>query len=197
MPFSTDFVPPLGMARGRVSRYLLALGVVIVATLLRLVSEPLLHDQMPFFMYVGSVVVATWFGGWESGVIATVLSAYAANYFFSHPRFDFGVSARDLAEMSVFGAVSLSLVFFTARWRRAEQELRLLHAESTAHANELEVILDAVPAAVFVTRDAQVRRMEGNRLAAEVLGSGTGHKLVKDGTAGGTTGEFSRLEGRK
>jgi len=179
MPFSTDFVPPMRTASRRLSRYLLALGLVAVATLLRLALDPLLGHEMPFVMYFGAAVVAAWFGGLEGGLLALLASAVAGNYFLAPPRLDLSLTARDVTKMVVFCGISLFLVLFTARWRRAEQELRRLHEQSAAHAKELEAILDAVPAAVFVTRDAQATRMEGNRLAAEYLAVEPGTNLSK------------------
>ena len=52
----------------RLPRYLLALAIVGIATLLRLGIDPLIHDQVPYFVYVAAVVIATWFTGIDGGV---------------------------------------------------------------------------------------------------------------------------------
>lgn len=52
---------------------------------------------------------------------------------------------------------------------RADELLREQEKLARQRANELQVVLDAVPAAVFITRDRDATRMEANRFCAEVL----------------------------
>ncbi|MGE5361784.1 MAG: ATP-binding protein [Bacteroidales bacterium] len=114
----------------RVSRYLLALVIVAVATLLRTAADPLIHGQIPYFIYVAAVVLATWFCGVEGGVLGTMTAAFAGNYFFVEPRYGLIPHAEDWIAMGMFAAVGLGLVWQVGRWRRAEQRLRALHAEA-------------------------------------------------------------------
>ena len=52
----------------RVVRYLVAFVVVALATAMRAAVDPLVHDQIPYFLYVAAVVVATRLTGGEGGV---------------------------------------------------------------------------------------------------------------------------------
>jgi signal transduction histidine kinase/CheY-like chemotaxis protein len=122
---------------GRPARYLLALGFVAGATLLRFVVDPLIHDQIPYFIYVASVVIATWFCGVEAGILSTVVAAFVGNYFFVPPRYEFLPSAADLAAMTMFAVVACGLVWLVGRWREAEQTLRRHAAVLTSQADEL------------------------------------------------------------
>ena len=63
-----DLLLPRGTLT-RPRRYLLALVIVTAATLLRLAIDPLIHDQVPYFIYVASVVVTTWFCGVVGGIL--------------------------------------------------------------------------------------------------------------------------------
>jgi PAS domain S-box-containing protein len=80
--------------------------------------------------------------------------------------------------------------------KRAEQALRAAEARVAERVAQLEAVLDAVPAAVFITYDRECRRMEANRRGHELLrvpvGSNIsvsapdgerprGFRLVKDG----------------
>ena len=179
MPFSTDPIAPLGERFRRPLRYLIASGTVAVATLLRLAVDPIVHDQIPYFSYVGSAVIATWVAGVEGGVFATLLAAAVGNFFFVEPRGSMAIETEDLGAMIVFSTFSLSLVWIVGRWKAAENSVRQLHAESSARAEELQTILDTVPAAVFVARDAAAARIEGNRRAAEYLAVPHGANLSK------------------
>jgi signal transduction histidine kinase/CheY-like chemotaxis protein len=179
MPFSTGLRAPAEEPLRRPWRLLVACGTVAAATLLRLAVDPFVGNQIPYFSYVGSAVIATWLAGVEGGVAATLLAAVAGNYFFVEPRHRMYADADDLAAMLVFSGFSLVLVWVVGRWRRAEGALRRLHAESSARAEELQTILETVPAAVFVARDASAVRIEGNRRAADYLAAPPGANLSK------------------
>jgi signal transduction histidine kinase/ActR/RegA family two-component response regulator len=105
-------------------RILLALAIVATATLLRLSLEPVLRGQVPFFVFVGSSVVATWFAGVAGGVVATVAATFLGNYFFVTPRLAMKFRYEDLAAMITFALFSLGLVWLVGRWRSAEQQLK-------------------------------------------------------------------------
>jgi len=179
MPFSTGLRAPAREPLGRPWRYLIACGTVAAATLVRLAVDPIVGDQIPYFSYVGSAVIATWLAGVEGGVAAALLAAVAGRYFFVPPRHQMLLQAADLAAMLVFSGFSLGLVWVVGRWRRAESALRRLHAESSSRAEELQTILETVPAAVFVARDVSASRIEGNRRAAEYLAAPPGANLSK------------------
>jgi PAS domain S-box-containing protein len=53
--------------------------------------------------------------------------------------------------------------------KKAQDALRASEEQARAHAAELEAVLDAVPAAVLITRDATAQRMDGNRQCREML----------------------------
>jgi len=111
---------------GRARRIGVGLLVFLVATLLRMSVDPILHDKAPFLMHVVAVGAATWLGGLEGGLVAVVLGALAVDYLFVEPRY--GLKAADTehaAALVLFGAVSLGLVWQLSRWRRAEQALRI------------------------------------------------------------------------
>jgi signal transduction histidine kinase/CheY-like chemotaxis protein len=104
----------------RLGRYLLALSIVVAATLLRLAADPLIHNQIPYFIYVASVVVATWFCGVDGGILSTVTAAFAGNYFFVPVRYEFIPHGEDWIAMGMFSAVAFGLVWLVGRWRAAE-----------------------------------------------------------------------------
>lgn len=112
------------LPRSRIARYVLALAVVAGATLLRLATDPLLHEQIPYFIYVAAVVVATWSCGVDGGAFATLLAAVAGNYLFVDPRYEIIPHPEDLVAMTLFAVVALGLVWLVGRWKRAEMALR-------------------------------------------------------------------------
>ncbi len=124
MPFDANSVLRADSPRGRLYRSLLALAIFGVATLARAAVDPLVHDQIPYFIYVAAVVVATWFCGVEGGVLSTVAAAFGGNYFFVPPRYEFIPHGEDWIAMVLFATVALGLVWLVGRWKRAERVLR-------------------------------------------------------------------------
>jgi signal transduction histidine kinase/ActR/RegA family two-component response regulator len=172
----------------RLSRYLLALVIVGVATLLRAAADPLVHEQIPYFIYVASVVVATWFCGVDGGILSTIIAAFASNYFFVPPRYEFVPHGEDWIAMGTFAAVAVGLVLLVGRWKRAEESLR-------QRADEAQAILDTVPAAVFITRDPEARHMDGNWFTAEVLRLPHGSNVSKTAPADERPTTFRAMRG--
>jgi len=105
-------------------RYSLAVGIVAAATLLRLLVDPIIHGQLPYFIYVASVVIATWFCGIDAGVLSTILAAFVGNYLFVPPRYEFIPHGEDWVAMGMFAAVAFGLVWLVGRWKRAERSLQ-------------------------------------------------------------------------
>lgn len=89
--------------------------------------------------YVLAVVAATAFGGLVSGLVASLASFLALNFFFTPPFHTFAVEdADDLVALAVFFAVSAAVgTMFSrvleqrARAERREREARLLHQLGT------------------------------------------------------------------
>lgn len=123
--------------RRGVGNYLLALGVMVGATLVRVALDPLLGDQVPFEVYLAASVVVTWFCGARASVAAVVLAAFLGDYFFVSPRHELGPSGPDWVRMLSFAALAFGLVALVARWRRSEDALH-------RRAEELQGVLQAL-----------------------------------------------------
>jgi signal transduction histidine kinase/ActR/RegA family two-component response regulator len=106
------------------TRYALALAIVGAATLLRAMADPFIHAQVPYFIFVASVVVTTWFCGFDAGVAGSLVAAFVGNYLFVDPRYEFVPHPEDWNAMALFEVVALGLVWLVNRWRTAEQALR-------------------------------------------------------------------------
>jgi len=139
VPLSIDALSEPPIPRHWLVRYALAAGIVAVASLLRLLVDPLIHDQIPYFIYVAAVVVATWFCGAGAGVFGTVLSAFVGNYLFVLPRYEVIPHGEDWIAMALFALVALGLVWQVGRWRRAERVLRGQAHELQAQGQELRI----------------------------------------------------------
>jgi PAS domain S-box-containing protein len=68
--------------------------------------------------------------------------------------------------------------------KQAEEALRESEAKERARAAEVEALMDAAPAAIFVARDAECRSMTGNRAAYDLLRRPLGGNLSKSAPEG-------------
>lgn len=131
---------PQAHGRPLIVRYLLAAAIVAAASLLRASVDPLVHDQIPYFVYVAAVVVATWFCGVDGGLVGAVLAAFAGNYLFVSPRYEMVPQGEDWIAMGLFGVVAVGLVWLVGRWRRAERSLQRQADELREKAGRLRVL---------------------------------------------------------
>src|SRR5262245_24445186 len=88
----------LAELRANYSAYLVSLGTVVLATVLRIGLDPVLGDHHPFTLYFGSVAIAAWYGGFGPAVMAIVLSYFSADWFFITPRFQINFPRENLDE---------------------------------------------------------------------------------------------------
>jgi PAS domain S-box-containing protein len=71
------------------------------------------------------------------------------------------------------------LIWDITERKRAEEELHKAKEEAEMHAKELEALMDAVPALIWITRDTECLSMTGNRAVYEFLGMPTGANVSK------------------
>jgi K+-sensing histidine kinase KdpD len=135
--------PERGRARsggrdGKITRrpYWLRYGVAAVAVgvvlVVKLLLDPWITAQSPFLLLAGAVVVGAWFGGLGPGLLATVLGALGADYFFLPPEGSFtglGVAFLPLLLFSLQGLLISSLVE-ALRSARRRAESSVLEAKS-------------------------------------------------------------------
>jgi two-component system sensor kinase FixL len=104
--------------------YLLAIFLVIIATLLTKRTQPKLGEISPLFFV--AVMLSTWFGGMGPGLAATAMAGWAGAYFFYDIPAGTGVFGwDDLLRLMAFLMVALLISFLLNMRRRAELNLRM------------------------------------------------------------------------
>ncbi len=104
-------------------RYALALGAVLLATLLRLALDPLLHDALPYVTFYVTLAAVAWFGGLGPSLLCLVLGFVAGDLLFVPPRYEFAVA--DTVQAIGYVIVGATIVSFGLATRRARRQAQL------------------------------------------------------------------------
>jgi len=106
-------------------RYVVAILLVLAATLLRLGFLQSLGASVAFITFYPAVMIAALHGGLRAGMLATLLSAAAADYFWMEPTSSFGIARSiDWVALAVF-IISCTLMSWVAeKLRRSNERLR-------------------------------------------------------------------------
>jgi two-component system sensor histidine kinase KdpD len=109
--------------------------------------------------YVLAVVVSAAMGGRRAGLVASVVSFFPLNYFFTHPKGTLAVGKTvDLVALGVYllvsslvGTLLSTVISHRSRAERREQEALLLHSLATRllSGERIELVLEAFARAVM------------------------------------------------
>ena len=113
-------------------RYGVAMLAVGVALLAKLLLDPLTVQDTPFLLVFSAIIVSAWYGGLGPGLLATVVSALATDYFFLYPRgilTGFSVEGIDVLAFMLEG-VLVSVLTSSLRSARDRAQRSTLEARS-------------------------------------------------------------------
>ena len=135
-------------------RYLLAIGITALITLIRYLLDPIFTEHSIFTFYFASVVLAAWYCGLGPSILSVALGATIAAFAFAEPRGSFTI-AHDKHRFGLvfFCCISSYLAYLIhwlncdiARRKQVERDLRVsqeqlqLHQLELAHMSRLSVM---------------------------------------------------------
>jgi PAS domain S-box-containing protein len=142
--------------RSRLFRYGGAIAVVGIATVVRMLLDPVMLDKRPLVTYLAAVMFSAWAFGSGPTLLSAVLSVTAAMYFFVAPRYSFALdSTADQTGFLIFLVFGVVTAFFSEQLRRARErgEWRQRQHESAQALLESErrfrQLADAMPQIVW------------------------------------------------
>ena len=150
-------------------RYAVPFLLVTASLLVRLTVQRWLGVSVPYLHFFPAVMVAGWFGGFGPGVVATLLSAAMAVYFFLEPHSFLTLSRADVSTVPVFVALGVVISWLFESVRRSEVALRTAAFTADQRARELEAIFEAMPDGVYVGTPERISRV--NVAGLRVLGA--------------------------
>jgi signal transduction histidine kinase len=134
----------------------LAILAVIAAVPLTWLLPPL--QQSPYALFFAAIVVSAWLGGWWAGLLATLLSVLALDFFFLPPRYELGLDKAEAVRVCAFLLGGVLIGMFQAARQHLETTLRQRDRRKGDFlafiAHELRNFLTPVASAVRVLRTA-------------------------------------------
>ncbi len=134
--------------------YLIMVGVVAAAALIRLAIDPfVVGTQFPFFFL--AAIVCTFIGGVCVGLLSIPLSALAAWYYFVGPKFSFVLAPGEAYALITFATVAAVMVYIIGSLQAADRmidrgvEREAVLAERARVADELRLWADVFNNAGF------------------------------------------------
>ena len=129
--------------RDRTQLYLVTLGIVASALLLTLLLQPLIKTtNLPLFY--AAVSVSAWYGGMEAGLLATLLSTLAIQYFFIAPLHHFAITdLTNIVRLGVFVLVTLLISSLNSELRAARQRIEKSLIKLKASEEKYRSIVDS------------------------------------------------------
>jgi PAS domain S-box-containing protein len=162
-------VPTRIRSRTRATRFAVAVGLVLCATLARAALDPLLGDTAPFAFNFVAVVVSSWSAGLEAGVVAAATSALIIDFLFMPPRYSLILRLpAHLGGVAVFTAIALCLAWLTSRWSAAEQAVVQSHEALASSERRFKALMNASTESIWLV-DRQ-RVLLANATAASRIG---------------------------
>lgn len=107
------------LIRYAIALFLVLVGWAITFTLRTSVDAPTF--QTPFF--VCAIVLSSWIGGFGPGILATVLSIFALEFWLTPPFFTRQVSLSEVPKFVVFFFTGAFISWLARRQRRDEEAL--------------------------------------------------------------------------
>ncbi len=153
--------------RSRVLRYLLAIGVVVLATIGTFFVYPWIEPSISLLFFVAIVVPAI-YGGYGPALLSTVLSTAALAYFFVPPRYSLSIGIDDAVRLAVFVAVALPTAWVSATRRHALEAQRRSLVELQSAIDTLRKV-SGWP--LLISADSTVSLLRMLRHAATVVGA--------------------------
>jgi PAS domain S-box-containing protein len=164
-------------SRSAYLRYGSAVVGTVLATVARLALDSALGMRQPYVTFYIAVVATAWYGGFGPSVLALVLGALVATFFFIAPEGALaGPDAVDSLGLVLYFFVGIAVILFNELQRAARRQLEReigererSEAAERAHRERLRVTLTSIGDAV-VTTDAEGRVTLLNTAAEELTG---------------------------
>ena len=121
-----------------------------MSLVVRAALAPYLGDAVPYLHFFPAILLASWFGGFGPGSLATLLSGLAALYYFLPPAGFAIASTNDAVSLALFTTIGVAIASLNGRLRQAHEQARAEAELATARAERLNAIINTTVDAIIV-----------------------------------------------
>jgi PAS domain S-box-containing protein len=149
---------------------ILSYGVAVLSVAAGLIVSrwPALHlVSAPTSLFLCAVMVSAWFGGVGPGMLATVLSWLAFDYYFAEPMYSFAVKSDEIPRLVIFGVSSVVAGSLSAAQRSANESLRRARDDLKGTVQEVQRTNEALQAESRVRQRAEEGLRQSEAYLAE------------------------------
>ena len=130
-----------------IARYLAAIGCVAASVGLRFLLSDYLGPNVPYLQFFPAILVASWYGGFGPGVLATALSAFAALWFIGPAE---ALTAADAVTLTLFAVIGVAIASLNGRLREARDLARHEAQLATSRAERLAAVINTTVDGIIV-----------------------------------------------
>ena len=161
-----------GFRLSRSSRYLICIALLGVATVVRLLLNPVLKTELPYIVLYFAIMLIAWIGGLGPAVLGVVLGIISANYLFMAPQHAWSTSIgmHDLVTTLLFAFIGIATGGMSEVYGRALAESREAYKLSQDRQFELEHIYSSAPVGLAFV-DENLRYLRVNDALAALNGA--------------------------
>ena len=173
--------------------YGIAITLVVIALVLMLALDPIVNlAQASFLLFFGAVAISAFYGGQGPGIVATLLSAIFATYYFLVPQYSWtiltiGAGFRVILFISegilishLIGKLRIAQEKISKNFEKlqaTEAEINGLNQALQRRVNELQTLFDAIPINIAIAEDPDCHVVRLNPAFSDLL------KMPKDANA--------------
>ncbi|HEX6215251.1 MAG TPA: PAS domain S-box protein, partial [Vicinamibacterales bacterium] len=133
------------------ARYLAAIGCVAASLGLRFMLSDYFGPNVPYLQFFPAILVASWYGGFGPGVLATALSAFAALYWFIAPQGAITIATiADAVTLTLFAVIGIAIAWLNGRLRAARDLARHEAQLATSRAERLAAVINTTVDGIIV-----------------------------------------------
>jgi two-component system sensor kinase FixL len=132
----------------QVTRYVVAVASVVASLGLRAVLTPVLGDNVPFLLFFPAILLASWYGGFWPGTVATLGSAAAVLVTFLNRTSV--LPASDVLQLALFLLIGTAIASLSGRLAEAHTDVRKEAALARGRAERLDAIINTTVDGIIV-----------------------------------------------
>ncbi len=160
--------------------YAVSVSLVLLALVSRLLIHGLLEQRSAFILFTLAVMASSWYGGWKSGLLATLVSGALGGFFILRPFENVeGEGLTDALDLILFIVTGLGISWIAEELRIAR--IKAEAGEQTAKAAHRQIadMLDGISDG-FQALDSEFRFVYMNTAAERMVGRGRQALLGKN-----------------